>query len=400
MNVDLSPSEQRFQDEVRFFLSEALTPELRDAGQSATSIFIDPKYSLAWQQVLFQKGWAAPSWPKVYGGAGWNEIQRHVFASECARACAPSLAPMGLRMVGPCIIRYGSKKQKANLLPRILSGVDYWCQGYSEPQAGSDLANLALRAEKDGEDYILNGSKIWTTHAQYANRMFCLVRTRFDGKPQSGITFLLLDMATPGITVRPIITLAGEHEVNQVFFEAVRVPRANRLGEENEGWTVAKALLEFERGGAFSGGLNASLARLRDAAAHECGDGGGPLIRAPAFQARVAALEIDLLAIEATEQRVMSALSAGENPGPTSSMLKAIGTEAMQRIDELWVEVAAHYGWVDQIDARDPGSNVPAIGPVGTRLAMPRYLNNRAASIYGGTNEIQRNIIARLVLGL
>ncbi|HEV2363632.1 MAG TPA: acyl-CoA dehydrogenase family protein [Caulobacteraceae bacterium] len=399
MNLELTDQEEAFRSEVREFLRENLTPELRDAGLRTTSVFCDPKYSLPWQQLLFARGWVAPSWPVEHGGAGWSEIQRHIFAAECARAGAPGLAPMGLRMVGPCIIRFGTPEQKTSLLPRILSGEDYWCQGYSEPNAGSDLANLGLKADRDGDDYVLDGSKIWTTHAQFANRMFCLVRTRFDGKPQAGITFLLLDMATPGVTVRPIITLAGEHEVNQVFFEGVRVPRANRLGQENDGWRVAKALLEFERGGAFSTGLMASLARLRKAAA-EPGGGEAPLIEDPAFRAKAASLEIELRAIEATELRVMSALSAGENPGPASSMLKAVGTEAIQRIDELWVEAAGRYGWAAATVEGGPGSNVPKVGPERLSLAMPRYLNNRAASIYGGTNEVQRNIIARLVLGL
>jgi acyl-CoA dehydrogenase len=307
---------------------------------------------------------------------------------------------MGLRMVGPCLMRYGTPAQKALYLPRILSGEDYWCQGYSEPGAGSDLASLQLRAEPDGDDYVLNGSKIWTTHAHWANRMFLLARTRFDGKPQGGITFLLLDMATPGLTVKPIITLAGEHEVNQVFFDSVRVPQANRLGDENAGWTVAKYLLEFERGGGSAAGLQVSLKRLRAMAQAEPSDAGTPLIDDAAFRARLAAEEITVTAIEMTEHRVMSALAAGNNPGPASSMLKTQGTEAMQRIDELAIEVAAHYPAVHQPGAREAGSNIAAIGPDHSLTAMARYLNNRAGSIYGGSNEVQRNIMARLVLGL
>jgi acyl-CoA dehydrogenase len=303
-------------------------------------------------------------------------------------------------MVAPAIMRFGTEAQKSHYLPRILSGEDYWCQGYSEPGSGSDLASLQLRAVPDGEDYLLNGSKIWTTHAQWANRMFCLVRTRADGKPQGGITFLLLDMATPGIAVKPIITLAGEHEVNQVFFDSVRVPRANRLGEENQGWTVAKVLLEFERGGGSAAGLKVSLARVKAIAATETADDGSPLIEDAAFRSRLAAVEIALEAIEMTEHRVMSALAAGGNPGPASSLLKAQGTEAMQRIDELAIEACARYATVEQPAARAHGSNVAAIGPQHSLFAMPRYLNNRAASIYGGSNEIQRNIIAQLVLGL
>ncbi|MBL6937158.1 MAG: acyl-CoA dehydrogenase family protein [Alphaproteobacteria bacterium] len=400
MNLDLSPDERAFRDEVRSFLDTHLPPDLREAGRRTTSVFTDKKWSIPWQRILHEKGWVAPSWPKEYGGTGWSDMQRYIWSAECARAGAPGLAPMGLRMVGPCIMRYGTPEQKARYLPRILSGEDYWCQGYSEPGSGSDLASLQLRATSDGDDYVLNGSKIWTTHAQWATRMFCLVRTRFDGKPQAGITFLLLDMQTPGIKVRPIITLAGEHEVNQVFFDDVRVPKANRLGEENDGWTVAKYLLEFERGGGSGAGLRISIGRIRDLASKQLDDDGKRLIDDEAFAAKLAAASVAVEAIEMTEHRVMSALSAGKPPGPASSMLKMQGTEAMQRLDELAIEVIGFYSAVDQPAARQPGSNVEPVGPVDGMLAMARYLNNRAGSIYGGSNEIQRDIMARLVLGL
>jgi acyl-CoA dehydrogenase len=400
MNLDLSPQELAFRDEVRAFLAASLTAELREAGRHATSVFIDKRFSLAWQKILHVKGWVAPSWPVQYGGTGWSDMQRYIFAAECARAGAPSLAPMGLRMVGPCIMRYGTEEQKAQYLPRILSGEDYWCQGYSEPGAGSDLASLQLRATSDGDDYVLNGSKIWTTHAHWANRMFCLVRTRSEGKPQAGITFLLLDMAAPGIAVKPIITLAGEHEVNQVFFDDVRVPKTNRLGAENDGWTVAKYLLEFERGGGSGAGLAISLQRIRALAAAQASDDGLCLLDDESFATRLADAAIAVEAIQMTEHRVMSALSAGKNPGPASSLLKMQGTEAMQRLDELAIEAVGHYAVVDQPAARLPGSNVAPVGPREGLLAMARYLNNRAATIYGGSNEIQRDIVARLVLGL
>jgi len=400
LNLELSPEEAAFRDEVRAFLDTALTPELRAAGQRTTSVFTDKRYSIEWQKILYAKGWVAPSWPKEYGGTGWNEMQRYIFARECARAGAPGLAPMGLRMVAPAIMRFGTAEQKVHYLPRILSGEDYWCQGYSEPGSGSDLASLQLRATSDGNDYILNGSKIWTTHAQWADRIFCLVRTRADGKPQAGITFLLIDMKSPGISVKPIVTLAGEHEVNQVFFDDVRVPKANRLGEENQGWTVAKYLLEFERGGGSAAGLKVSLARIRAIAETEPGDDGCMLIENSSFSSKLAAAEIVIEAVEMTEHRVMCAFSAGANPGPASSMLKAQGTEAMQRLDELAIEACARYATVEQSEARKVGSNVTPVGPAHSLFAMPRYLNNRAASIYGGSNEIQRNIIAQLVLGL
>lgn len=400
MNLDLTPEDLAFRDEVRGFLEEALTPELRQAGRRATSVFMDKQFSLAWQKILHQRGWVAPSWPVEYGGPGWNEMQRHIFAAECARAGAPSLAPMGLRMVGPVIMGYGTPEQKAHYLPRILSGEDYWCQGYSEPGAGSDLAALQLRAELDGDHYVLSGSKLWTTHAHWANRMFCLVRTRTEGKAQAGITFLLLDMQTPGIKVDPIVTLAGEHEVNQVFFDNVRVPVSGRVGEENAGWTVAKYLLEFERGGGSAAGMKVALERLRNLARQEVSDQGGPLIEDPAFRAKLAGAGVALDAIEMTEHRVLAALASGNAPGPASSMLKTQGTELMQRLDEIALEGLAHYGAVHQIEARAPGSNQPFIGPEHGLTTTARYLNDRAASIYGGSNEIQRDIMARLVLGL
>jgi acyl-CoA dehydrogenase len=394
VDLSLTDDERAFQDEVRAFLDEALTPDLRAAGRLATSVFMDPEYSLPWQRKLHARGWVAPTWPAQYGGTGWGEMKRAIFAAECARAGAPSLAPQGLRMVGPCLIGHGTPEQKAFFLPRILSGEDFWCQGYSEPGAGSDLASLQMRADSDGDDYILNGSKIWTTHAQFANRMFCLVRTRFEGKPQQGITFLLLEMATPGITVKPIITLAGDHEVNQVFFDDVRVPKSGRVGEENKGWTVAKYLLEFERGGGSAPGLKVSLGRVRAVAAAEGVAG------EPAFAGKLAAAEIAVEAIEMTEHRVLAALSEGRNPGPASSMLKTQGTEAMQRIDELAVEALGRYAHVDQPLARRPGANTPHVGPEHGLVTMARYLNNRAGSIYGGSNEIQRDIMARMILGV
>jgi alkylation response protein AidB-like acyl-CoA dehydrogenase len=264
-----SDSYAAFRQEVRGWLADNLPDELRQVSARATSVFIDKPYSLAWQSILHKKGWVAPHWPVEYGGTGWDEMQRYIFASECAAAGAPGLVPMGLRMVAPVIMRYGSPEQRAFYLPRILSGEDYWCQGYSEPQAGSDLAALQLRADKDGGDYILNGSKIWTTHAHCANRMFCLVRTSRDAKPQQGITFLLLEMDTPGITVRPIVSIADDHDFNQVFFDNVRVPQSGRLGEEDQGWSVAKYLLEFERAVAYAAGRRGGPAGSAfDQAAH------------------------------------------------------------------------------------------------------------------------------------
>ncbi len=400
MDLDLAPADLAFRDEVRAFLGAELTEELRLAARRATSVFIDKAYSLPWQRILNARGWAAPSWPKQYGGPGWSDVQRYIFAAECARAGAPGLAPMGLRMVGPVIMRYGTPEQQAHYLPRILSGEDYWCQGYSEPGAGSDLAALQLAAVADGPDYVLSGSKIWTTHAHLANRMFCLVRTRRDGKPQAGITFLLLDMASPGITVRPIVTLAGDHEVNQVFFDQVRVPMANRIGEENDGWTVAKYLLEFERGGGGAPGLRVALERLVAMAGAAPADGGGRLIEDASFRLKLARIAIALEAAETTELRVLAALGAGQPPGPVSSVMKIQTTELMQKIDELALDALGIYAPAHQPEARAPNANVNFVGPEVGLTATARYLNDRAGSIYGGANEIQRDIIARLILGL
>ncbi len=304
---------------------------------------------------------------------------------------------MGLGMCGPMLMGYGTDAQKDYYLPRILSGEDYWCQGYSEPGAGSDLASLKLKADSDGDHYVLNGTKIWTTHAHVANRMFCLVRTHAGGKPQQGITFLLLDMDTPGITVQPIVFASGTHEVNQVFFDDVRVPKANRVGEENQGWTVAKYLLEFERGGGGAAAYRTALARLERFAAAAPGADGGSLVEEPAFRRKVDALAVQVQAAQYTEFRIMSALSQGRNPGPESSLMKNLGAQLGQRITELLVEAAGQgvlAGAPAVADASAPPPPDPGV------IAFARYFNLRASSIAGGTNEVQKNIVAKLVLGL
>ena len=383
-----------FRAEVRSWLSENLPPELRQAHNRATSVFVEKEFNLAWQAILLRKGWVAPHWPVERGGTGWNEAQRYIFASECARAGAPSLAPMGLKMVAPVIMKYGSEAQKEYYLPKLLAGEHYWCQGYSEPQAGSDLAALQLRADSDGDDYVLNGSKIWTTHAHVANHMFCLVRTNRDGRPQEGITFLLLEMDTPGLTVKPIISIAGDHDFNQVFFDNVRVPKANRLGDEGKGWTVAKTLLEYERAAAYAAGLIEALAEVR-AAAKEA-----EMLDDPAIRRRFAELDSQVRTIHAVEDMVLAAIGEGRDPGPASSMLKVQGTECQHKIQELAVDVAGIYAAPYQYEARQAGSNEGYVGPESALTATARYFNGRAASIYGGSNEIQRNIMAKLVLGL
>lgn len=393
MNLDFSAEDNVFREEVRGFLKENLTPEMIEAGKKATSVFIEPEYTLPWQRKLHEKGWVAPHWPKEYGGPGWTEMQRYIFAAECSAASAPSLAPMGLNMVGPCIIGYGTPEQKAYYLPRILSGEDYWCQGYSEPQAGSDLASLQLKAVRDGDDYVLNGTKIWTTHAHHANKMFCLVRTDFDCKPQKGITFLLLDINTPGIKVDPIIMLSGEHELNQVFFDDVRVPVSGRLGEENDGWTVAKYLLEFERSGGSSAGLAEAIRRLRRFVVKNVSDDTG-------LRAKLERASVLVESILITEQRIVAAVSKNGSPGPAASILKVQRTELMQLVDEISIAAKGIYAGVHQPDSWVPLANVETLGPEELTVSMAKYLNNRAASIYGGSNQVQRNIVAKAVLGL
>ncbi|WP_409020637.1 acyl-CoA dehydrogenase family protein [Brevundimonas vesicularis] len=394
MAASATPDLEAFRREVRDWLSANLPPHLAEVGRKATSVFTDLKPSLEWQAILHGQGWVAPGWPAEYGGPGWDEGRQHVFATECARAHAPHLAPMGLKMVGPCIMRFGTPEQKTHYLPRILSGQDYWCQGYSESGAGSDLASLSLNAQRDGDDYVLNGSKIWTTHAHFANRMFCLVRTRKEGRPQTGITFLLLDMDSPGIRVDPIITLAGDHELNQVFFDDVRVPVSGRLGEENEGWTVAKYLLEFERSSAYAASLRITLGELRQMLANEPDGQGNTLIDHAEWRAELAEAEAMVDAIEAAEDGVQAIIAAGGNPGAGASMLKVQGTEAQQKLQKMAVLIAGPYAAVDDAQSRLPGGS-PGVAPDLSLLAMARYLNGRALSIFGGANEIQRGILAR-----
>ena len=376
MDMLNDPALTAFRDEVRAFLDTNLPDDIRRATARATSVFIDPAISLPWQRILHEKGWAAPDWPAEFGGPGWSEIERYIFAAECARAGAPNLAPMGLKMVAPVIMHYGSPEQRSHYLPRILSGADYWCQGFSEPGAGSDLAALQLRAVPHGSDYILNGSKIWTTHAHFANRMFALVRTANEGKPQAGISFLLLDMETPGITVEPIRTLAGDHEFNQVFFDDVRVPQTNRLGSENEGWSVAKHLLTFERGGKYAPGLIGRLHGLRARANLD-----------PVLRAQIDREAVTLKALQALELKAMRGV--GGSAALYASALKLLGTEAAQRIDTLACEAMGHAAWAEA-DGQAPAE---------LAVAVPRYLNDRAATIYAGSNEIQRDLIARTMLG-
>ena len=400
MQLTLPPEIRAFRDRVRRFLDDHLEDELRRDAARCAGVFQDYETSIRWHRILHRQGWVAPAWPEHYGGPGWDLMQRYVFASECNAAGAPALAPMGLGMCGPVLMGHGTDEQKAFYLPRILSGEDYWCQGYSEPGAGSDLASLSLRAERDGDHYILNGTKIWTTHAQHANRMFLLVRTSTEGRPQQGISFLLMDMDSPGVSVEPIAFSSGDHEVNTVFFEDVRVPVANRVGAENDGWTVAKYLLEFERGGGGAGArLEAALGRLERLAAGPA-SGDGSLAEDPAYRRRLSAARIDVDAVKMTEFRILSALGSGQNPGPESSILKTLGGRASQHLTEIAVDTIGCWALPHQPEARVAGSNATPVGPEGTLTPTANYLNSRALSIAGGTDEVQKGIVARLVLGL
>ncbi len=394
MDLSFSPEEEAFREEVRNFIAENLPAAARGASRRD---FTSREDFLAWHKILYKRGWVAPQWPEQYGGTGWTVTQRYIFNEECAKAETPPLLPFGIAMVGPVIYTYGSEEQKKKYLPRILSGDDWWCQGYSEPSAGSDLAGLKTRAVRDGDHYIVNGQKTWTTLAQYADWIFCLVRTDPNVKPQEGITFLLIDMRTPGITVKPIIVLDGAHEVNEVFFDNVKVPAENRIGEENKGWTYAKFLLVHERSGiAGVARSKKAIERLREVARAETADG-EPLVETEEFARKIAELEIDLSALEYTELRTLAKEAKGGHAGPESSILKIKGTEIQQRITELTLEAIGYYGYPD---GGGFGDNEYPVGPDYAVGQSGHYFNMRKASIYGGSNEIQRNIIAKAVLGL
>jgi alkylation response protein AidB-like acyl-CoA dehydrogenase len=396
MQIGFDRAHERFREEVRQFFDAALDPELKRARRFMTSVYCDYETGMKWQRILHDKGWLVPSWPVEYGGTGWSLTQRYIFNCERARANPPPVSPMGLGMLGPALLGCGTDAQRAYYLPRIRSGEDFWCQGYSEPQAGSDLAGLQTSARADGDDFIVNGTKIWTTHAHYANRMFCLVRTGRFARPQQGVTFLLLDMKAPGVTTRPIPFYSGDFEQCQVLFDDVRVPRANAVGKENEGWSVTKYLLEFERGGGSSApGLQQAIANVRT-----LWDSTTPLPSEHAIAARLDALETEVDALEVTEWRCLSDAERLGKPGPASSMLKIKATELSQQISEVAVEASAYYGLPYQPDVIEARGGSAFAGPEQALTTTGFYFNNRAASIYGGSNEIQRNIIAKAVLGL
>jgi len=400
MDLKFSAEDEQFRAEVRSFLAEKLTPDMREAALKTTTVFADKDLAMRWQKILLEKGWAVPAWPREHGGTDWTPTQKYIFGEECAKARAPGLIPLGLRMLAPVLFKYGTDEQKRHYLPRMLSGVHYWCQGYSEPGSGSDLSSLKCAALRDGDDYVVNGTKIWTTHAHFADHIFCLVRTDSGSKPQAGITFLLIPMNTPGITVEPIITLAGDHEVNQVFFDDVRVPQSHRVGPENEGWTVAKYLLEFERGGGgASPRLKVELEELKAIAQREHADG-ATLIADPGFRNRLAELEIRTAALEFAELSNLARMSRGGSPGPGSSLAKNTSVDIEQSINTLKLEAIHYYGLPHANFISLNGHNEAWPGPEYAETVTARYLNSRAASVFGGSKEVQKNIIAKAVLGL
>jgi alkylation response protein AidB-like acyl-CoA dehydrogenase len=398
MDLNFSKEDLAFQKEVRGFIEKNLPADIRDKVKGGLRLSRDDY--VRWQGILSKKGWIAPEWPVEHGGTGWSPVQRYIFNEEQARAFAPRLIAFGLKMVGPVIYTFGSDEQKQKYLPRIVGNEDFWCQGYSEPGAGSDLASLSTRAVLNGDHYVVNGAKTWTTMAQYADRMFCLVRTDTDVKFQEGISFLLIDMHQPGIEVKPIRTLDGGQEINTVYLTDVKVPVEDRVGEENKGWTYAKFLLSHERSGiARIGASKAQLSRLRDIAAKErCGE--GYLLEDPDFRREIAQVEIDLHTLEYTELRALTAAARGEAPGPEANVLKIRGTEIQQRIAELLMQAVGYYAMPYIPEALEYGYNQPPVGPDYAAPRAATYFNMRKASIYGGTNEIQKNIIAKMVLGL
>ncbi|MFZ6674155.1 acyl-CoA dehydrogenase family protein [Undibacterium sp. Xuan67W] len=396
MDLNYTAEDLAFRDEVRAYLEDNLPADLKQKvlnhKRMAREDFVH------WHKILAKQGWVATGWPKEYGGTGWTATQRHIFEEECARAGTPAILPFGVNMVAPVIMAFGNQAQKDYYLPRILNCDDWWCQGYSEPGSGSDLASLKTRAERDGDYYIVNGQKTWTTLAQHADMIFCLVRTESGGRKQEGISFLLIDMKTPGITVRPIIMLDEDHEVNEVFFDNVKVPVQNLIGEENKGWTYAKYLLGHERTNIAAVGRAKRELEFLKRVANEHQKNGKPLIDDPVYASKVASLEVELMALEITVLRVISQDSG--RPGPEASLLKIKGTEIQQRLTELMIEAVGPYSLPFDPSFMHGDTEHSVMGDDDAAPLASYYFNFRKTSIYGGSNEIQKNIITQMILGL
>ena len=392
-----------FTEEVRDFLSDKLTPELRHFGDAYASYSLPRSVAEEWTGILNEKGWSVPEWPVEYGGTGWSVEQVVTFKRELTLARAPRLMVQGVDYVGPVVIEFGSEAQKSQILPRIRRGEDWWAQGFSEPGAGSDLAALKCRAERDGDDYIINGTKIWTTYAHQCNKIFCLVRTSDGDKPQAGITFLMFDLDLPGIEVRPILTFGGDHEFNQVFFSDVRVPKSALLGEENNGWSVAKYLLVGERAHSYAAAIHVCLERTREFARQAHTPCATPLLEHPEFRDKLAGIEVELASLDASEQKVFDLLKQDlAAAAALSSVTKIQGTELQQRMTELAVEALGSYAVPEQPMLLEPGSLGSLIGEptAHTSVAASQYFFDRAITLAGGTTEVQKNVIATRVLGL
>jgi len=398
MDLSYNAEELAFRDEVRAFLAEKLPADVADKVKNDKRLSKDDY--MTWHRLLYEQGWITPNWPVEYGGCAWTAIQNHIFDEECFAAGAPRVQPFGTRLVGPVICHFGSDAHKERFLPKIRSGEEFWCQGFSEPGSGSDLASLKTRAVLDGDEWVVNGQKTWTTLGHYADWIFCLVRTDPDVKQQEGISFLLIDMNTPGIEVRPIVTLGGDHVVNEVFLEDVRVPRENLIGELNKGWDYAKFLLSNERTGIAGVGMcKQDLVHVKEMARLERKNG-KPLIEDPLFQARLAQLEIDLMALEYTNMRILVEEQERGAPGPVSSLLKIRGSEIQQRLAELKMDAVGPYGPPFIPEAVDADWNGEPVGPEYAAASTRSYFDRRKTSIYGGSNEIQKNIITKAILGL
>jgi len=397
MDLTPQPNEEAFRAEIRAFLKESLSDDIKLAPRVGNAV--DKNVLTKWHKALYARGWVAPSWPKEFGGTGWSTTEKQIFAEELALAGAPVLMPFGLDMVGPVIFSLGNEAQKKQHLPGILNGDVWWCQGYSEPGAGSDLASLKTKAVRDGDDYVVNGQKIWTSFAHMADWMFCLVRTDDKSKPQDGITFLLIDMKSPGIQVRPLVSIDELHHLNEVFFTDVRVPVTNRIGEEGKGWSYAKFLLTHERttiAGVPEMKFNMNI--LRNIAKSERAGDGTCLWDDYDFREKFAAIEVELSALEITNFRVLA--ESHESTGARSSILKVIGTELQQRLHTLGVEAIGYYTQPSQREGLERNSNTAQVGPDYVNTVFVSYALGRAASIYGGSNEIQRNVLAKAELGL
>jgi hypothetical protein len=392
MDLNYSPEESAFRDTVRAWLHENLPDDLRE--KVARYQELDKDDLVRWHKILAQKGWVAPEWPIEWGGTDWTVVERYIFEEECGFAGCPPLIPFGLKMCAPVLFQFGTEEQKRRFLPGIYNGDVFWCQGYSEPGSGSDLASLKTSAVRQGDYYLVNGQKIWTTMAQFADWIFCLVRTDPNTpKKQEGISFLLMDMTTPGITVRPLLLMDGGYEVNEVFFDDVRVPVENRVHKEGDGWTVAKYLLGYERMNTGRVGVSKrELAHIKELAAQQLKDG-KPLLDDSRFRDKLSRVEVELMALEITNLRFLDQLRGGRAPGAEVSLLKIKGTEIQQALTELMVEIAGPLAQpFKPIDAVDFDQFTAAL--------LPRYCNYRKTTIYAGSNEIQRNIIAKMSLGL